>query len=55
MRFYKPGKRQGTTQFGAYCALPKTIGHFQKRTAVTKEDIRKNHSFLQGPVKIWAR
>ena len=27
----------------------------ENRTAVTKEDIRKNHSFLQGPVKIWAR
>ena len=31
-----------------YFALLKTIGPFQKRTAVTKEDTRKSNSFPQG-------
>ena len=48
MKFYYPGKRQGATQIGVYFAPLKTIGPFQKRTAVTKEDARKSNSFLRG-------
>ena len=33
-----------------YFALLKTIGLFQKRTAVIKEDARKSDSFLRGVV-----
>ena len=33
-----------------YFALLKTIGLFQKRTAVIKEDARKSNSFLRGVV-----
>ena len=50
MKFYYPGKRQGATQIGVYFAPLKTIGPFQKRTAVTKEDARKSNSFLRGVV-----
>ena len=34
----------------AYFALLKSIKPFQKRTAVTKEDVKKSNSFLRGVV-----
>ncbi len=46
MKFYCPDKHQGATQIGVYFAPLKTIGPFQKRTAVTKESPPKSNSYL---------